>query len=102
MIKVNGSSITLINERATLEDKLELENTIDSLAGDGMGTIYLDLSQTLYLPSELMGLLMWKKKVLNEENKEIVISHISSTLMAIFESAHLVDFFNINGNTKID
>ena len=101
MIKVSGSTITVINEKATLEDKLDLENAIDALTAEGADTIYLDLGQTLHLPSELMGLLMWKKKVLNEANIDIEISKISSTLKIVFETAHLIDFFNINSKTVI-
>ncbi|MBN2436099.1 MAG: hypothetical protein JXK07_12610 [Spirochaetes bacterium] len=101
MIKVSGSTIIVINEKATLEDKLDLENTIDALIAEGFNRIYLDLGQTLHLPSELMGLLMWKKKVLNEDNIDIVISRISSTLKTVFETAHLIDFFEINNDTLV-
>lgn len=101
MIKVSGSTIIVLNEKATLEDKIDLENTIDALIAEGFKKIYLDLGQTLHLPSELMGLLMWKKKVLNEGNIDIVISRISSTLKTVFETAHLIDFFEINNETLV-
>lgn len=101
MVHITESTITIENERATLEDKLDLENSIDSLIQDGYSVIYLDLSNPRYLPSELMGLLMWKKKMLVEQNKNIRISKLNANLKSVFENALLMDFFEIDSHTTI-
>ncbi|MFW6365486.1 MAG: hypothetical protein ACOC2H_03305 [Spirochaetota bacterium] len=99
MVYINGSTIIIESEKATLEDKLDLDNAIDSLIEIGYETIYLDLGTPRYLPSELMGLLMWKKKELMEKNRNIRISRISSNLKTVFENALLIDFFEIDAQT---
>lgn len=101
MVTLENSTIVIHNERASLEDKIEIETYIDSLVQEGVQTIIVDLSLPVYLPSELLGLLMWKKKELNEEGRTIVISKINPTLKAIFDNARLTDFFEISSNALI-
>lgn len=101
MVYISNETIVIDNERATLEDKIDLENAIESILTEGYSTIYLDLSRPKYLPSEMMGLLMWKKKILMEENKNIRISRLSCNLKDVFENAFLTDFFEIDSKTAI-
>lgn len=96
MITIKDTTICIENTEATLEDKIEIEKAMEQLFLEGADEIYLDLSQTNYLPSELVGLLMWKKKSIEEAGKSIIISKISHALYKIFENALLVEFFNLN------
>jgi hypothetical protein len=102
MVRIENNIIIIENERATLEDKMILEESIDRLIEQGNSIVYIDLSYPQYLPSELMGFLMWKKKILLEQNKNIKISRLSANLKAIFDNALLLDFFEIDDTTIID
>jgi len=99
MVTLEDSTIVIHNERASLEDKIEIENFIETLVQEGATVIYVDLALPVYLPSELLGLLMWKKKELNEEGRNIIIKKINSTLKSIFDNARLTDFFEISDSS---
>ncbi len=101
MVTLNNSTIIIHNERASLEDKIEIETFIDTLLQEGTRTINLDLSNPVYLPSELLGLLMWKKRELFEEGCSVVITKINPTLKSIFDNARLTEFFEITESSVI-
>ncbi len=101
MVHITDGTIIVENEKATLQDKIDLEDAVDTLIAEGSQLIYIDLSNPQYLPSELMGFLMWKKKLLMEENKNICITKLSYNLKTVFDNALLTDFFEINGKTEI-
>jgi anti-anti-sigma regulatory factor len=96
MVIVKNCTIYIDSKRATLEDKVEIEDAISRLLAEGYKLIEIDLSMAQYLPSELIGLLMWEKKTMDKEGKRMVISKINSTLAKIFENALLSDFFEID------
>jgi len=101
MVTLENSTIVIHNERASLEDKIEIENFIENLVQDGVMVIYVDLTLPVYLPSELLGLLMWKKRELNEGGRNIVVKKINSTLKSIFDNARLTDFFEISNSSIV-
>jgi anti-anti-sigma regulatory factor len=101
MVHCEGTTIVIDSEKASFEDKIEIETFLNTLLEEGSTTVYLDLSLTQHLPSELMGFLMWKKKLMEEQNKKLVISKLNANLRHILESALLLEFFGIDQNTEI-
>ena len=95
MVTVENNIITLHCEKATVDDKVEVEYAVERLLQSGATVIYFDLSKTIYLPSTLMGYLMWKKQDLQKQNKDIIIIAISPSLRKVFEETRLIEFFCI-------
>ncbi len=95
MVTVENNTITLLCEKATTDDKLEVEYAVERLLREGATVIYFDLSKTIYLPSTLMGYLMWKKQELQRKGKDIQIIALSASLRKVFEETRLIDFFGI-------
>ena len=96
MITVKEHTITILSEKATIDDKMEVEFAVERLLLSGATVIYFDLSKTIYLPSTLIGYLMWKKQDLQKKGKDIQIIAISSSLRKVFEETRLIEFFGIN------
>lgn len=96
MVECIRNVITLSSDRATLEDKTEIDAMISTLIASGEKEILVDLGATSYLPSELMGLFMWKKKELDSRGIKLRITSISASLYRIFDTAMITDFFNID------
>jgi len=74
---------------------VEVEYAVSRLLQQGATVIYFDLSKTIYLPSTLMGFLMWKKQDLQKQGKDIQIIAISQSLRKVFEETRLIEFFGI-------
>ena len=101
MILLENSVIIIDNERASLDDKVHFEHTVTALLEKGAREIAVDLGRTVYLPTELMGFMMWKKKELAEQGIRFRIGRISASLKRIFDNAMLSDFFEINNTTEV-
>ncbi len=69
---------------------------MERLLADGHDEIQVDLSTTIYIPSTLMGYLMWKKQQLKKKEKNIKIIAISESLRKVFDEARISDFFELN------
>ena len=95
MIVVEKNLIIIKSDRATLEDKADFDALLSTMVSSGESLILVDLGTTSYLPSELMGLLMWKKKELKVKNIELQIIRISSSLKKIFDTAMISSFFTL-------
>lgn len=95
MVTVENNTITLHCEKATPDDKVEVEYAVERLLREGVRVIYFDLSKTIYLPSTLMGYLMWKKQELQRKGIDIQIIAISQSLRKVFEETRLIEFFGI-------
>ena len=96
MVDVQGNTIIINSERASADDKIDFATAISRLEAEGNHEIRLDLSNTVYLPSELMGLLMWKKRELGERGTKIIISAISDPLRNTFDNAMISSFLELN------
>ncbi|MBP8082227.1 MAG: hypothetical protein KAZ87_03380 [Spirochaetes bacterium] len=101
MIILNGNIIIVDSERATLDDKMHFERAVITLIQSGTKSISIDLSKTVYLPSEMMDFMMWKKKELVDIKIDFKISAINSSLKKIFDNAMLSQFFEIDMNTDV-
>ncbi|MCX8123253.1 MAG: hypothetical protein N3F66_03705 [Spirochaetes bacterium] len=95
MVTVENNTIIIHCEKATPDDKMEVEYAVERLLRAGATVIYFDLSKTIYLPSTLMGYLMWKKQELQKQGKDIQIISMSASLKKVFEDMRLLDFFGI-------
>lgn len=95
MITVEQHTIIIHSDKATIEDKLEVEYAVERLINSGAQIIYIDLSKPVYLPSVLIGYLMWKKQNLHKSSKDIIITRLSTPLQKLFEEMRLIDFFGI-------
>lgn len=95
MITVEQHTIIIHSDKATVEDKLEVEYAVDRLLQGGAQIVYIDLAKPMYLPSVLIGYLMWKKQNLQKSGKAIIITQLSKSLRNLFEEMHLIDFFGI-------
>ena len=96
MITCSENIIRIESERATLEDKTDFDAALSTLCAHGFTEILIDLGDTNYLPSELMGLLMWKKKDLKRRGVELNICRISFSLKKVFDTAMVSDFFGLD------
>ena len=101
MVVREDNTILIDSERATLGDKADFEKAVTFLVQSGHKSINVDLGKTIYLPSELMGFMMWKKKELIDIKVNFRISAISSSLKKIFDNAMLSQFFEIDSSTEI-
>ena len=101
MISTDKNKIIINSERASLDDRADCEKAIALLVNLGEKSIIIDLSKTVYLPSEFMGFMMWKKKDLSELNISLTINAISTSLKRTFDSAMLSDFFGLDDNTQV-
>lgn len=95
MVHVSENMVIIDNPRATLEDKAEFEAAVSRLTQEGARLIMVDLSRTTYLPSELMGYLMGKKKEFLDRGMDIRITAISAPLKHVFDDAKISDFFQV-------
>ena len=95
MVTIENNIIILHCEKATPDDKMEVEYAVERLLYAGATVIYFDLSKTIYLPSTLMGYLMWKKQDLQNKGKNIQIIALSTSLRKVFEEMRLIEFFGI-------
>jgi len=102
MVTTVGSTIIIENDKATLDDKNSFEAHLSILVLSGVREISMDLGHTGYLPSELVGLLMWKKKDLSNNGIILKISRISSTLKSLFENMMISDYFDLSESEIID
>ncbi len=96
MVTVENNTITIHCEKATIDDKHEVEYAVERLLHSGFNVILFDLSKTIYLPSTLLGYLMWKKQQLTKQGKDIQIIALSSALKKVFEEMRLIEFFGIS------
>jgi len=96
MVTIEDNIITIGSIKATQDDKQNFELAVERLLADGHDEIQVDLSTTIYIPSTLMGYLMWKKQQLKKKEKNIKIIAISESLRKVFDEARISDFFELN------
>ncbi|MGL4370030.1 MAG: STAS domain-containing protein [Spirochaetota bacterium] len=96
MITCCNNIIRIESERATLEDKADLDSALLRFSAQGYTEMLIDLGGTNYLPSEMMGLLMWKKKDLKRCGIDLKIYRISGSLKRVFDTAMISDFFELD------
>mgnify|MGYP000846017845 CR=1 FL=1 len=95
MVTIEGKTIVIDNPRATLDDKTAFENAVNKLINENNTIINVDLSKTVYIPSELLGYIMGKKRALNSRGMDIKIIAISEPLKKIFDEAKISDFLGV-------
>lgn len=95
MVTIEGKTIVIDNPRATLDDKTAFENAVNKLINKNNTIINVDLSKTVYIPSELLGYIMGKKRALNSRGMDIKIIAISEPLKKIFDEAKISDFLGV-------
>lgn len=95
MVTIEGNIITIGSIKATQDDKQNFELAVERLLTDGHDEIQVDLSTTIYIPSTLMGYLMWKKQQLKKKDINIKIIAISESLRKVFDEARISDFFEL-------
>jgi anti-anti-sigma regulatory factor len=96
MVTTKSNCIIIESNKATLEDKYLFETQLSVLIASGATIVKIDLGNTGYLPSELMGFLMWKKKDLHNKGITLVISRISEMLKSFFDSAKISEYFELS------
>jgi anti-anti-sigma regulatory factor len=99
MVTLNNNTIILDNEKTTIEDKRRVETQLALLVNTGHTEIFVDLGMTSFLPSELLGLLMWKKRELRKKGITLEIVRISQTLKSLFDGDKISDYFEIDKAT---
>ena len=95
MITIIGNKIIIDSSRATLDDKASFEQAVNSILEGGATEIMVDLSKTVYLPSELLGYLMGKKRALMGKGMDIKIAAISEPLKRVFDEARISGFLGV-------
>ena len=95
MVTIEGKTIVIDNPRATLDDKTAFENAVNKLINENNTIINVDLSKTVYIPSELLGYIMGKKRALNSRGMDIKIIANSEPLKKIFDEAKISDFLGV-------
>jgi anti-anti-sigma regulatory factor len=96
MVTFNNNTIILDNEKTTLDDKRRVELQLTTLVNTGHTVILIDLGMTSFIPSELLGFLMWKKRELRKKGIELKITRISQVLKSLFDDGRISDYFDIN------
>lgn len=96
MIIIKGNTLTIDNSAATLDDKDEFALKLDLMINSGHKEINIDLGMTSYLPSEMMGLIMWRKRDLQKKGIAFNIVRISQSLKDLFDTTQLSDYFEID------
>jgi anti-anti-sigma regulatory factor len=102
MVSTLENTILVENQKATLEDKSAFAAQLSTLQSRGLSEINIDFSHTLYLPSEMMGLLMWKKKEFKLKGIKLNIIKISSTLKTFFDNMQISEFFELDSAEIIE
>jgi anti-anti-sigma regulatory factor len=102
MVTTVGSTIIIENDKATLDDKNIFEAHLSTLVSSGVREIHIDLGHTGYIPSELIGLLMWKKKDLSDKGITLQIIKISASLKSLFDEVLITNYFNLSITEIID
>ncbi len=95
MIKVENNTIFIVTPKTQYEHKEEFSEIIDSLVKKGTDRIELDFSETSYIASDFLGLIMWKKEELTKKNIALVITKVSDPLKAVFQNLRLMKYFNL-------
>lgn len=102
MVTSSGNTILVENEKATLDDKSLFAAQLSTLIAGGHTVINIDFGKTEYLPSEMMGLLMWKKKDFKTKGIELRIVRISGTLRNFFDNMQISRFFELESAETVD
>jgi anti-anti-sigma regulatory factor len=95
MVTLNNNTIVFDNEKTTIEDKRRFEAQLTLLINSGHTEIFVDIGMTSFLPSELLGLLMWKKSELKKKGIEFKITRISQVLKSLFDDGRISDYLDI-------
>lgn len=95
MVTIIGNKIIIDSSRATLDDKSSFEQAVNTIIEGGANEIVVDLSKTVYLPSELLGYLMGKKRALMGKGMDIKIIAISDPLKRVFDEARISGFLGV-------
>jgi anti-anti-sigma regulatory factor len=95
MVIIKENTIIIDNDSATLDDKSLFALKLTALVNSGCSKIMVDIGMTSYLPSELMGLFMWKKRELEKKGIEFKIIRISQSLKDLFENTRISDYFEL-------
>jgi hypothetical protein len=96
MIIIKGNTIIIDNGIATLEDKDALAIKLDLMINSGHKEINIDMGMTGFLPSEMMGLIMWRKRDLEKKGIAFNVIRISQSLKDLFDSTQLSKYFGID------
>ncbi|RPI92045.1 MAG: hypothetical protein EHM32_09710 [Spirochaetales bacterium] len=95
MVTILGNKIIIDSSRATLDDKSAFEQAVNTVIEGGASEVLVDFSKTVYLPSELLGYLMGKKRALMGKGMDIKIIAISEPLKRVFDEARISGFLGV-------
>ncbi|MBN1500791.1 MAG: STAS domain-containing protein, partial [Spirochaetes bacterium] len=87
--------IIIQTPKTSFEHKDQFADIIDSMIKSGCKNIKIDLSKTMYLASDFLGLIMWKKEELSKQNISLTIIGISDQLRTVFQNLKLMSYFNL-------
>lgn len=99
MITVNDNIVILDSLWPSADDRFDFENAIIKLINEGNKEICIDISKPEYLPSEIIGFIMWKKRELSNAGKNLKIHNISRSLLILFKQAQILQFLGLEEPT---
>jgi len=92
--------VTVKVKRATVEISGQLKNDLVSRIDDGSNRIVVDLSQTNFVDSSFLGVLVAGLKKATINNGDLKISGLQESVQALFELTRLYRIFDIFDNKE--
>lgn len=92
-IEQNGDSgIVITGNIKSVEDSLQVKNTINALVAQGSQSIHLSIKDSLSMTSTMIGFLM---KLIHQEKVHLVITVGDRRLYSLLEELSLLQQFNV-------
>lgn len=91
----NGATIIRLHGNVSFKTGLDLKNTITELANRGNAKITLDLSESTFLDSSGIGLLLNSQKYVEDKQGIMTIKNLSEKLFSLIKMANLDKKLNI-------
>ncbi|MEM7180018.1 MAG: STAS domain-containing protein [Spirochaetota bacterium] len=95
-IKEENGEITIrLHGNVSYKTGLDLKNTITAYADKGNAKIYLDLSESTFLDSSGIGLLLNSQKYVEKQKGTLTIQNLNEKLYSLIKMANLDKKLNI-------
>lgn len=95
MIEINGNTIIINSDKATLIDSRDFQTAFIRLLNEGNDEIRIDLMRPSFIPSELIGFLLDRKRELLRAGNVLRITHINDTLKKTLTKLKICDYLGL-------
>lgn len=95
MIEINGNTIIINSDKPTLIDSRDFQMAFIRLLNEGNEEIRIDLLRPSFLPSELIGFLLDRKRALLSAGNVLKIININDTLRKTLIKLKISDYLGL-------